>query len=120
MAGISQNLGGGGGGGGGGSLIGTNCFETLSLLARDCFSNPNTSKFLEGEFCVLPESLPESEEDEESTGDDGSGIGGGRYGAGNLTTQSGDFDFKLLGLKFDVGERLLDTEAVGEADFEHG
>lgn len=99
MAGISQNLGGGGGGGGGGSFIGT-----LSLLTRDCFSNPDTSKFLEGEFWVLPEPLPESEEDEDNAGDDASGIVGGRDGAGNLMTESGDLVFRLLGLKFDVGE----------------
>lgn len=37
-----------------------------------------------------------------------------------MITESGDFDFKLLGLKFNVGETVLDPELVGEADFEHG
>lgn len=87
-AGASQNLGGGSGGGGGGSLTGTK----LLFLSGEWFFSPIRSEFLE--------------DDEEKHGDDDTGIGGGRDGAEKLITKSGDFDFKLLGLKFNAGETV--------------
>lgn len=72
--------------------MGTNSFGRLSVLvARDCFSSPEASEFLE---------------------DEANGTGGGREGAGNLMSKSGDLDGERV--------RLLDTEVAGEADFEHG
>ncbi|KAL6993977.1 hypothetical protein U1Q18_012087 [Sarracenia purpurea var. burkii] len=46
--------------------------------------------------------------------------GGGRDGAGKPTTESGDFDLKLLGLKFSAMKGLLDMEIEGETEFEDG
>lgn len=46
------------------------------------------------------------------------GGGAGLDGAGKLTTESGDFDFKLTGLKFNGREGLLVRELVAEAEFE--
>lgn len=81
---------------------------------------PGESDFLLGEFWVFPEPLSDREDDEDKDGDGNSGIGGGLDGASKLMMESGDLDFKLVGLKFAGGERVLDTEVVGEADFEHG
>lgn len=123
-AGTSQNLGGGGGGGGGGgSFIGTH-----SILVGDRLLCTETSEFLAGEFWVFPEPLcdddDEDEDDEEES--EGSVVGisragtGTGIGAGKLITESGDLDFKLVGLKFRAGDAEFDTEFVGEAESEHG
>jgi hypothetical protein len=37
-----------------------------------------------------------------------------------MITESGDFDFKLAGLKFKAGDTEVDKELAGEAEFEHG
>lgn len=123
MARFSQNLGGGRGGGGGGSFTGTNCLGELPLVPGDCFFCLEASDFQEGEFWVFPEPLSDREDDEDKVGDVNRGTGGGRDGGGGtmkLMTESGDLDFKLVGLKFAGGERVLDTEVVGEGDFEDG
>jgi hypothetical protein len=122
VVGTSQNLGGGGGGGGGGgSFVGTH-----SILVGDRLLCPETSEFLAGEFWVLPEPL--SDDDDEYKNDeeesDGSVVGisrdGTGIGAGKPITESGDLDFKLVGLKFRAGDAEFDTEIVGEAESEHG
>lgn len=41
-------------------------------------------------------------------------------GAEKLSTEFGDFDSKLLGLKISGDEGLFDTEIVGEAELEDG
>lgn len=119
MAGTSQNLGGGGGGGGGGSFIGI-----LSVRAGDRLLCSETSEILAGELWVLPEPLTDDDEDvdKETDGIIGRAGTGMDAGAGKEITESGDFDFKLvgLGLKFKVGDAESDTEFAGEAEFEHG
>lgn len=120
VTGPSQNLGGGGGGGGGGSLIGTNRLGALLFLTRDCFICPTKSKLPEGELRAFAEPLSDKEDDEDSDRVTDTGIGAGRDGATKLITEWGEFDFKLVGLKFNCGETELDKELAGEADFEHG
>ena len=50
----------------------------------------------------------------------GGGGGIGLAGAGKLTIESGDFDLKLLGLKLNKIEGLLDNEGDGETEFDDG
>lgn len=68
----------------------------------------------------IGEPLSDNDDDEDNDGDTDTVTGAGREGAGKWTMESGDLDFKLVGLKFTVGETVLERELAGEADFEHG
>lgn len=69
---------------------------------------------------AFPEPLSDKEDDVDSVGDGNIAIGLGRKGARKFITESIDMEIKHLGLRFNRGELVFDTEVVGEGDFEHG